>query len=101
VLDINVAQWLDGPERDEMVSVDAERRNQSIAAALGQPCLPTASLNWEAAFVSGSPPGALTVVNARETLTTVANRRRWARQKALRSGPAALLAALRATPLSS
>ena len=90
-----MAQWLDEPERSEAASVAAEMQNQAIARETGQRCLPTASLNWEAVFVSGSPPGAMTSVVARETLTRVANRRRWDRQKRLRSGHAGLIAALR------
>ena len=95
-IDVSLPDWLSEPERTERESIAAELRNQRIAKQVGQKCLPTASLNWEAVFVSGSPNGALTPVVARETLTTVANRRRWDRQKRLRSGAAALLDRIRA-----
>jgi hypothetical protein len=45
-----------------------------------------ARLDWERLFSSANPPGASTPANARETLTRQANRRRWERQRALRSG---------------
>lgn len=93
---ISLPDWLSEPERDERASVAAEQVNQAIATDTGQHHLKTASLDWEAFFVSGSPPGALTVTVARETLTTVATRRRWDRQKRLRSGASGLLAAIRA-----
>lgn len=96
MFDISVRHWLDEPERSEAASVAQEEQNLRIARETGQRCLPTASLNWEAVFVSGEPHGALTVTNARETLTRVANRRRWAAQKARRSGLTALAKAIRA-----
>jgi hypothetical protein len=96
VIDIIVPHWLTEPEQAEAASVAAEMQNQRIATETGEKCLPTASLNWEAVFVSGSPPGAMTTVNARETLTRAANRRRWDRQKRLRSGGPGLLNAIRA-----
>ena len=96
MIDISVGHWLDAPERAEADSVSAELQNLRIARETGQKCLPTASLNWEAVFVSGSPPGAMTTTVARETLTRSASRRRWERQKRLRSGHAGLLAAIQA-----
>lgn len=95
-IDISLANWLSEPERGEQDSIIAEIRNQTIAADVGQKCLQTASLDWEALFISASPPGAMTPVVARETLTTAATRRRWERQKQLRSGHAGLLRAIRA-----
>ena len=95
-IDVNVAQWVDGAEAAERRSVDAERRNQRIARETGQPTLPTASLDWDAFSVSGEPPGALTPTVAHETLTTAANRRRWARLKAYRTALSGLARAIRA-----
>ena len=96
MIDNNVPHWLTEPEQAEAASIAAEMRNQRIATETGEKCLPTASLNWEAVFVSGSPPGAMTTTVARETLTRVASRRRWERQKRLRSGGKGLLAAIKA-----
>ncbi|MGN6205966.1 hypothetical protein [Humibacter sp.] len=96
MLDIIVPQWLDEPERAEAVSVAAEERNLKIARETGQHCLPTSSFDWEDIFVSGHPHGALPVPLARETLTRKANRRRWAAQKARRSGRDALARAIMA-----
>lgn len=90
-----MTDWLTQPERSEQGSVEAERVNHAIAKETGNKCLKTASLDWEAIFVSGHPSGAMTPANARETLTRQANRRRWAAQKARRSGYAGLLAGIR------
>jgi hypothetical protein len=89
-----LSKWLDGPELVEAELIANEMHAQAIARETGQHCLPTASLDWEAMFVSGTPPGALTTVVARETLTRQANRRRWDRQKRLRSGVRGLFAAI-------
>lgn len=95
-IDVIVPQWLDAPESAERTSIATEMDCLRIAREMGQKNLPTASLDWEAIFVSGSPPGAMTATVARETLTRMANRRRWERQKRLRSGGAGLLSAIRA-----
>lgn len=95
MLDISLAQWLDEHEAQEGASVDAEITNQRIAKVTGRKCLKTAALDWDSIYVSASPPGALTAINARETLTAPAYRKRWARQKALRTGNSALVRALR------
>jgi hypothetical protein len=88
--------WLDGNEVAERQSVDAELVNLRIARECAAPRLPTAALRWDDHFVSGSPRGALTPTNARQTLTTVALRRRAAMQKAIRgTGAAGLCRALR------
>lgn len=96
VLDISLPQWLDEAERDEAESVARERNCLRIAKEVGEKVLPTASLDWDELNISATPPGAMTPGNARETLTTAANRKRWARQKALRSGIDALSRAIRA-----
>lgn len=96
MLDISLPQWLDDAERDEAESVACERNCQRIAKEVGEKVLPTASLDWDELNISATPPGAMTPGNARETLTTAANRKRWARQKALRSGADALARAIMA-----
>lgn len=93
-MDISVPQCLN--EEAERRTVDAEMQNKRIARACAAPTLPTAGLRWDNQFVSGSPPGAMTPGNARETLTRNAHRRRVARQKAYRSGLGGLLRALNA-----
>lgn len=87
--------WLDAPERDEAAGISAEMRNQRIARETGAKCLPTASLDWEAIFVSGEPGGALTPTNA-QSMTRASLRQYHARRAAFRGGHAGLLRALRA-----
>lgn len=50
-------------------------------------------LDWERLYQSANPEGALPPKLA-QSLTQIANRRRWARQKALRSGNKALIRAI-------
>lgn len=90
-----IADWLDGAERSEAAGVQAELRNQRIATETGAKSLPLASLDWDALFVSGSPPGALTPTNA-QSLTRAQLRQYHARRAAMRSGTAGFLRAIRA-----
>jgi hypothetical protein len=89
-----VPQYLSECERVERAHVNAELRNLRIAKECGEPTLPTAGLRWDDHGVSANPLGALTPVVARETLTAAATRRQRARQRAARSGSAALLRTL-------
>lgn len=82
------------PESAEADLVDATLVSVSIAKEVGEKRLLLARLQWDNLFESASPPGALTPKIARLNLTRESNRQRWARSKALRSGPRAFLAAL-------
>lgn len=73
--------------------MERERNCLRIARKYGQRQLPTQVPQFE--DDGANPPGAMSRANA-QSLTFAANRRRWDRQKRLRSGVAGLLAILTA-----
>lgn len=94
-----------GPDAFEVEAeaVSLSRNTQRIARWLLKHAIPRdtkggwladASPNWDAMFVSGSPPGAMTPDVARNTITRQAHTRRWNAQRARRSGINGLLAAI-------
>jgi hypothetical protein len=73
------------------VDVEAQRLVEALvlvasARRIGACRLLLARLDWDRLFSSANPPGAMTPTVARESLSRQANRRRWERQRALRSG---------------
>lgn len=66
-----------------------------VAKGSGELRLLLRGIDYSRLFKSADPPGAMTPVGARETLTRVALRKRHERQKAFRAG--ILLSAIRAT----
>lgn len=79
---------------DQLVEGEIEVRRAAKKLEIRLPIL--VGLNWDNLFESASPPGALPPKSARHSLTREANRQRWARSRALRSGPRGLIASLRA-----
>ena len=96
---------LSSPAVDALEPSALEALNVTVCIALDAALGPIdgrrllfARMSWDRLFSSANPPGAISPNSAHASLTRNAQRRKHARQKALRSGPIGLLRAIRASP---